>query len=125
MTMTTAWWAVLLCTVMGAAQNSKAPVLACHLQAIRAADRLRYHDLNKRLRTALQERSELPDGYAFHLDSQVMSLPELAEWISLERLCCPFFSFQLTVSGTQTGWLLKLTGPEGVKALLQTEFPAG
>jgi hypothetical protein len=62
-------------------------------------------------------RSELPDGYAFKLDSKTISLPEVAEWISMERLCCPFLTLQLSASGDQVDWLLKLTGPKGAKPL--------
>ena len=27
-----------------------------------------------------------------------MTLPEVAEWITMERLCCPFLAFQLDVN---------------------------
>jgi hypothetical protein len=98
-------------------------VFACNLKAIRATERPRYNDLVKRLRSATQDRRELTDGYAFKLDSKVISLPEVAEWISMERLCCPFLTLQLSASGAQVDWLLNLTGPKGVKPLLQAEFP--
>jgi hypothetical protein len=116
--------ASLLCIGVCAAQDSTTPVFACNLKAISAAERPRYNDLMKRLRIAARDRSELPDGYAFKLDSKTISLPEVAEWISMERLCCPFLTLQLSASGDQTDWLLKLTGPKGVKPLLQAEFPS-
>jgi hypothetical protein len=40
----------------------------------------------------------------------------------MERLCCPFLTFQLEASGSQIDWTLKLTGPRGVKQLLRFEF---
>jgi hypothetical protein len=61
--------------------------------------RPRYNDLVKRLRSATRDRRELPDGYAFKLDSKAVSVPEVAEWISMERLCCPFLTLQLSASG--------------------------
>jgi hypothetical protein len=100
-------------------------VFACNLKAISATERPRYNDLMKRLRSATRDRSELPDGYTFKLDSKAITLPEVAEWISMERLCCPFLTLQISASGDQTDWLLKLTGPKGVKPLLQAEFPPG
>lgn len=106
------------------AQASTPPVIACNTKAIRAAERPRYNDLMKRLRLAIRERSEGRDGYTFRLDGKIFSLPEFADWITMERLCCPFLMFQLSVSGSQPDWELKLTGPEGVKALLQAEFPS-
>lgn len=41
----------------------------------------------------------------------------------MERLCCPFVSFQLSVSAQDEDWVLDLTGPTGVKALIEEEFP--
>jgi len=57
--------------------------------------------LTKRLRSAALDRSELANGYTFKLDGKAISLPEVAEWIGMERLCCPFLSFQLSASGDQ------------------------
>ena len=125
MSTTIAWLASLLCSgVCAAAQNDRAPVFACNLKAIGAADRPRYHELVKRIRSAIRERREISNGYAFRLDDKGITLPETAEWIGMERQCCPFLTLQISASGNQPHWLLTLTGPEGVKALLDAEFPA-
>jgi hypothetical protein len=97
--------------------------IACNLKAIGSSERPRYNDLMKRLRTAVRNRRELPNGYAYQLEQKTITLPEVAEWMSLERLCCPFLKLELFAAGQQTNWLLTLTGPAGVKALLQAEFP--
>ena len=96
--------------------------LACNLGAISAADRPRYRDLVKRLHAAIQIQNELSDGYSYALDTQIISLPEIAEWITLERLCCPFLIFRLEVQESASA--LTLRGPDGVKAILREEFPA-
>jgi hypothetical protein len=101
-----------------------AVTIACNLKAIGSKERPRYNDLMKRLQAAVWNRKELPDGYAYQLDQKAITLPEAAEWMSLERFCCPFLKLQLSATGQQTDWLLTLTGPEGVKPLLQAEFPA-
>jgi hypothetical protein len=105
-------------------QDSAPPIFACNLKAISSAERPRYNDLTKRLRAAARHQSELANGYAFQLDGKAIGLQEVAQWISLERLCCPFLKFQLSASGQDAVWVLKLTGAEGVKALLKAEFPA-
>jgi hypothetical protein len=121
----TALFASVLCAaVCAAVQKESAPIFACNLKAISAADRPRYHELLKRIRRAIRDRSEIPNGYALKLDSKVVTLPEAAEWISMERLCCPFLTLQISASGNQPHWVLTLTGPEGVKAILDAEFPA-
>jgi hypothetical protein len=101
-----------------------AAVLACNLKAISPAGRPRYNDVVKVLRAAVRGRSEVPGGYTFKLDGKAITLPEVAEWISMERLCCPFLTFRLSASGNHAEWLLQLSGPAGVKALLEAEFPA-
>jgi hypothetical protein len=70
----------------------------------------------------VQDRSELPDGYAYTLDTKKITLPEVAEWITMERLCCPFLTFQLDVKGNGES-ALTLRGPQGAKAILREEFP--
>jgi hypothetical protein len=114
----------LLCAVVCAvAHDDTPPVIACNTKAISTTDRPRCNDLTKRLRLAIRNRSEIRDGYTFKLDGQALSLPEVADWISMERLCCPFLTLQLSISGSRSDWDLMLTGPEGVKALLRAEFP--
>jgi hypothetical protein len=99
------------------------PVLACNIKAINAVERPRYDQLVSRLRAAMRGRRELPDGYSYSLDSAKITPPEVSEWITMERLCCPFLIFQLELAGQASR--LTMRGPEGVKALLQEEFRNG
>jgi hypothetical protein len=46
----------------------------------------------------------------------------MAEFISRERLCCPFLEFTLKVSPDDDPISLLLSGPEGTKDFLQTEL---
>jgi hypothetical protein len=98
-------------------------VLACNLEAINPTQPPRYDDLVARLRSAMRNRVELPDGYAYALDPAKITLPEVSEWIAMERLCCPFLIFQLADAGEPAR--LTMRGPEGAKAILHAEFPAG
>ena len=99
------------------------PVLACNIQAISAVQRPRYNDLVSRLRSAMRDRRELPDGYDYLLDSAKITEPEVSEWIAIERLCCPFLIFRLERAGKDCR--LTMRGPEGSKAVLREEFPDG
>lgn len=98
-------------------------VLTCNIQAISAVQRPRYNDLVSRLRAAIRDRRELPDGYDCTLDSAKITSPEVSEWIAMERLCCPFLIFELEGAGEASR--LTMRGPDGAKALLQEEFPNG
>jgi|SRR5271154_695322 len=99
-----------------------AMTLACNLNAIPPEVRPRHRALTARLRSAMRNRADLLGGYKFEIDSNAVTLPEIAEWIALERLCCPFLTFQLDVRGEEVR--LTLTGPEGSKAILHQEFPS-
>ena len=103
--------------------SEASPVLACNIQAISAAQRPRYNDLVSRLRSAVRARTELPDGFSYSLDPAIITLPEVSEWITMERLCCPFLIFELEGAGEVSR--LTMRGPDGVKAVLREEFPGG
>jgi hypothetical protein len=116
--------ATALCfALVGAWSAFQDPPLACNMKAISAAERPRYNALMKRLRIAVQNRTELSDGYSYTLDTKGITLPEVAEWITMERQCCPFLTFQLSVSARGDSQLT-LRGPEGAKAILREEFPS-
>jgi hypothetical protein len=93
---------------------------ACNLKALNATERARYQELTKALMTATQEKRELPNGYGFRLSPS--SLMAAAEWISFERKCCPFFTFDLEQARDEGPVWLRITGSEGVKAFIRAEF---
>ena len=76
----------------------------------------------QQLRRAVCSRTDLPNGYGYGFDTTQITLPEIADWITMERLCCPFLAFQPDV--TQDGMTrLSMRGPNGTKAVLDEEFP--
>jgi len=94
----------------------------CNLAAMDAGQRKHHRELSERLRQSVTEVRELGDGYAFRFAAETERITLVAEWVTLERLCCPFFDFQLAV-GSQDNWLwLRITGREGVKSFMQSEF---
>jgi hypothetical protein len=96
--------------------------LACDLGAISASDRPRYHELRRAVAASVVGKRELPDGLAVQIDTARIALPQLAEWISFERKCCPFFEFRIDLaSGSGPVWL-SLTGRAGVKEFISEAF---
>ena len=101
----------------GARSESK-PSFACERGALDPAQRERHQATMGQLQSAVEEIRELPEGYEFALSAETSTILAAAEFISLERQCCPFLTFELDVpSGGPI--LLRLTGSEGVKAFLQ------
>ena len=102
-------------------QESEAP-FACNLTAMSAAERAHHKDLSQELHASVKETRELPNGYAFRLSGERRSLAMVSEWVSLERLCCPFFTFQIEAGAESQPIWLRMTGREGVKQFMQSEF---
>ena len=94
---------------------------ACNLKAISPEERKRYDKLSTMLFTSVEERRELPDGYAFRLASAV-SMASAAEWMDLESKCCPFFDFHLEREREHGAVWMRLTGRQGVKQFIREEF---
>jgi hypothetical protein len=96
--------------------------LCCDMTAMSGSERKRYTELRARLEKAIEETRELENGYAFRWSSDVVSLLEVAEFVEKERKCCPFLDFKIAVERERGPIWLKITGREGVKVFLRTEF---
>jgi hypothetical protein len=101
---------------------SKPPILACNTIAISSTERSRYNELVKKLKASVKQQRELADGYAWEIDGQGIGRSEAAEWLAMERRCCPFLTLQLDATGNDANYWIKLKGPPGVKAFLLEEF---
>lgn len=93
--------------------------LACNLNAI-PADRRGDHEARaRRIITGILAAEPLDDGYRFRLSPTLWD--DLTVWVVLERLCCPFFNFRLDLPHDGALYL-SLTGGDGVKAFIASEF---
>jgi hypothetical protein len=96
--------------------------LTCNINGIPSQQRARYVRLVQALRHAIEQKRELSDGFAFQMDTKQIDTYQLIEWIELERLCCPFFGFEVHWDRQNGTVWLHLTGPEGVKGFIRDEF---
>ena len=94
----------------------------CNALALSTDERLRYGELAKTLRAAVSETRERDRGLAFRIELERMGLPLLAEWVALERRCCPFFEFTIEVGSEGNSTWLSLAGEEGVKDFIRHEL---
>jgi hypothetical protein len=93
----------------------------CNMLALSPAQRTAHQELIGRLFGSLvQETRELPDGYAYRFDGE--HYPLVAEFITNERLCCPFLTFSLNVSPHGGPLWLQLTAEGDVKPFLREEL---
>ncbi len=69
----------------------------CNMNALSETQRKRYWGITENLHHSRQSVKELSDGYAFRFECDAQMILETAEFIVYERLCCPFFNFELVV----------------------------
>lgn len=100
--------------------ETRALPVACALTAPELQERRQ--TVLQKVRRAVQDVRELEDGYAYSFPLSGEWLRELAGMIDLERQCCPFLRFRLTVEESNGLLLLEMTGPEGTKEFLVSTF---
>lgn len=67
------------------------------------------------------EVKELPDGYVYAFETRAMTLDLLARIVDLERQCCEFLTFKITVEPKQP-IRLEVTGPSEAKLIIADFF---
>lgn len=96
------------------------PPIACALTGAELQERRQ--TILKRLRSAVVDVREVDDGYAYSFSSDGELLAEIGSMIELERQCCPFLRFRLTVEANSGPIWLELTGPDGTMEFLRKLF---
>jgi hypothetical protein len=94
----------------------------CNLKALAPAERAHHKQLTEKLISSRTQIVEGKKGYEFQFDPSVVSIAELADWATAESKCCPFFDFHIDLEREGTLVCLRLTGDEGVKHFIQSEF---
>jgi hypothetical protein len=95
---------------------------ACDLKAFTPDQRARHHQLIVRVTSAVTEARDLRDGYSLRVNTAQAPLVDVADWVDLERRCCPFFDFQMDVHGEDGSLWLSLKGRDGVKDFIRADF---
>ena len=102
--------------------DSTSSGFVCNLGVMTTDERARYILLSRKLMRASEERRELDNGYAFRMAAETISLLEIAEWMTFERRCCPFFTLQIEAAPNAGPIWLRMTGAEGIKEFIRAEI---
>jgi len=113
---------VLAVVLMSACALTAEAPFACNLKAFQPEERKQWRKLIEEVTSAVVIARELPDGYALQVDGNRVSLVRVAEWVVLERKCCPFFDFELNLHGEDGSLWLNLKGRDGVKDFIREDF---
>jgi hypothetical protein len=107
----------MLSVLVSAAPEERAH---CNLAALTSAERARDRELIPLLASALLERKELPDGYAYRFDQRV--LKPLGEWVGIVAKCCQPLTYEVSLAPQPDGALwVRITGKEA-KEFIGAEF---
>jgi hypothetical protein len=106
-------------------ETKQATVFACNMKALTPEQRKRHSEvLSPALRSSKLKTSELSDGYEFQFPSDAKTYQMVAEWVGNERLCCPFFDFDIRIGEDSAPMKLRISGPDGVKQFIKAELAA-
>lgn len=97
----------------GQKKSEQEPVFVCNMLALNAEESARHIEVTKQLRAITKEDCELSDGYGFRFSSEQSNILLISEFIARERLCCPFFSFEMAVEPEEGPLWMRLHGPRG------------
>lgn len=104
-----------------ATAQSEPPTFACRVNALDKVQRQRQQALLETVRRTIIAKNELPDGLSLSFRTDAAAFVQLAEWISLERRCCPFLAFALEWRQDDSV-SVRLTGEPGVKDFIAAEM---
>ena len=96
--------------------------LACDLSALSPAQRDRHEQVAHQIFTLKQSVRELPDSFALQYADEPATYLLIAEFISLEHRCCPFFRLALEVEPEQQAIWLKIGGSVEIKEFARAEM---
>jgi hypothetical protein len=94
----------------------------CDLSMLTAADRARKEEIGATLASRMRGVRELANGYEFVLPGDANTIQLVTDWLVTERLCCPFFDFDLRIDREGGPTVLRLTGRKGTKEFIKADF---
>lgn len=96
-------------------ENDDAPPVACTLTPEVAAEQ------SERVTSTLSDRysgaEELDDGYALSFEGTEQTLEAVARFVATELQCCSFAEYVVETAPPYEETRLRITGPEGTKAM--------
>jgi hypothetical protein len=93
--------------------------IACDLTVFSYSERIKHLVLAKSLLGKARQVIEHKDGFTFVFQQSSHLETKITDWVSKEKRCCPFFSFELSRANTPPSLSLCISGPNGAKEILR------
>lgn len=96
--------------------------IACDTTALDPSEWERHREVTTQLVKLAEQVEELENGFRLRLPGEGAVIKLAAEYMSRERVCCPFLTFEIGGSGAAEVVALEITGPSGTKEVLSEAF---
>ncbi len=73
---------------------------------------IRKEELKKTIFSKVEKRKEDSNGIIFYFNDEPNLLESVLEHMMIERLCCPFFKFDVSILPFNKGFALQISGSE-------------
>jgi hypothetical protein len=113
---------IALAVADGRAQQVTESPFRCDMSMLSAATRERKDAIGGILASRRLRATPLTDGYEFQFPGDAETFGLVSEWLVTERLCCPFFDFDVRLAREGGPLALRLTGRPGTKAFIESDF---
>ena len=94
--------------------------IACDLTVFSNTERIKHLALAKSLLGKARQVIEHEDGFTFVFEQSPFLEMQIVNWVSKEKRCCPFFSFDLSRAKTPPSLRLRIVGPNRAKEILRS-----
>lgn len=96
------------------------PIIGCTLVGHEFAERK--EAIGRDLFSLVEHVEELDDGFAYRLPAGGAWAAKALDFITVERHCCPFFTFELVFEPNDGPRWLRLRGSDEIKAFIAAEL---
>jgi hypothetical protein len=93
--------------------------IACDLTVFSNTERIKHLALAKSLLGKARQVIEHEDGFTFVFEQSPLVEMQIVDWVSKEKRCCAFLSFELSRVNTPPSLRLCIIGPAGAKEVLR------
>ncbi len=95
---------------------------ARHTAAMDETQKARHRVVFQHVKSAVLSAERISGGFAIRYPADADTVVQLAEFITLERLCCPFLGFEIRLDAGADHVELRITGGPDVQEFLQAEI---
>ena len=80
--------------------------------------------LKEAIFSKVQKKEESSEGFIYYFEDDSELLSNVLEHVEIEKACCPFFKFDISILPFNNGFALQISGSEAALEMIK-EFESG